>query len=397
MRRLSRPSAAALVPPVPSLLSALAVLPVLATALFGSPAAAATAPVGGPLLGGAGVIVSAPAGVPKPPKVDAAAYVVADGTTGTILAAKAPHQRLRPASTQKTLLAVTLMDKLPADATYTAVWDDANVEGSRVGIVANGVYTTRNLWEALFLRSGNDAANALANLNGGVALTVAQMNGTAKDLQANDTHAVNPSGLDADGQYSSAYDLALFGRAALRNPAILQYTGMIKSQFPGKMPKAGKKRTTFEIYTEQKFVLHYDGAIGIKNGWTTKARNTLIVAARRGDRTILVTLMKANYQAWKQAAALADWGFRTAARTTPVGQLVEPLSTLPKPIDTPSASRGTPTAAQARVAPASRAGGGIGTGALASGAAAAVIVGGIALRGRARARSRRRTGPALRY
>jgi D-alanyl-D-alanine carboxypeptidase (penicillin-binding protein 5/6) len=279
-------------------------------------------PVGG--VAAQGLVVDLPVGVPAPPPVKVRSWVVADGTTGEVLAAKNAHLQMPPASTLKTLTALTVFPKLDVNRIYTATSEDANVEGSKAGIVPKGTYSVHQLWQALFLQSGNDAATALANANGGVEPTVAEMNAKAAELGALDTHAVTPTGLDEDGQLSSAYDLALLGRAALRIPELMQYAGTIRAKFPGKPVRTGKKRSTFELWTQQKFVVNYDGAVGIKNGYTTKAGNTLIAAATRGDRTIVVSLMRSQGTAWESAAALSDWAFHNAAKVTPVGTLVEP-------------------------------------------------------------------------
>jgi D-alanyl-D-alanine carboxypeptidase (penicillin-binding protein 5/6) len=295
MRSLARPAG-------PALLA----LFVGAAALVGPPAATAAATT---------------AAVPPPPKVHASAYVVADAGTGEILAARRPHTQYPPASTLKTLTALTVAPNLDPKAVHVATRADVDVEGSRAGLVPEGTYTIEQLFQALFLRSGNDAATALANANGGVPATVEAMNATAAALGAVDTHAVNPTGLDEPGQVSSAYDLALFGQAALKVPALMSYAGTISTKFPGKPAKPGHKRKTFELWTQQKFVTNYDGALGIKNGYTTQAHNTLITAARRGERTILVTLLKGDAGTWKEAAALSDWAFAYADRVTPVGRL----------------------------------------------------------------------------
>ncbi|MGZ4537336.1 MAG: D-alanyl-D-alanine carboxypeptidase family protein [Nocardioidaceae bacterium] len=315
--------------PTPRLFAATALACLLAGLLGtagAAPAAAdvVTPPVGGAKLASTGIVVDASPGTKPLPKLSAASYLLADATTGEVLAAKNPHGKLRPASTLKILTAVTLLPQLSADSVYTAKWEDANVEGSKVGIVPNGTYTVHNLFEGMFLMSGNDAANSLANAAGGVPQTVAAMNAKAKELGALDTHVVNPSGLDADGQVTSAYDLALFARAGLDRVDFRGYAGTVKSQFPGKMPAAGKPRPTFEIYTQNKLVRGYDGAIGVKTGWTTLARGTFVGAATRGGRTLVATVMHTGPKAWKESAALLDWGFANGGRVTPVGTLVRP-------------------------------------------------------------------------
>ena len=276
--------------------------------------------VGGERLASDGLVVEAPGAAPLP-RLAAASWVLADLDTGEVLAAKNPHGRLRPASTLKILTALTVLPRLDPQATYVAQWEDANAEGSRVGLVPDATYSVHNLLEALMLVSGNDAASALANAAGGVDATVAAMNRTARDLGALDTTARNPSGLDAPGQLSSAYDLAVLTRAAMAREDFRAYATTVRSQFPGKMPKAGKKRRTYEIYTQDRLLLNYRGAIGVKTGWTTKARGTFVGAATRGGRTLVATVMLTDFEAWKESAKLLTWGFRNAAATTPVGTL----------------------------------------------------------------------------
>ncbi|MGZ4594085.1 MAG: D-alanyl-D-alanine carboxypeptidase family protein [Actinomycetes bacterium] len=276
--------------------------------------------VGGAALASHGVVVDAP-GATRLPKLSAGSFVLADLDTGDVLAARDPHGRLRPASTLKVLTAVTLLPQLDPEAVYRAQFADANAEGSKVGIVPDATYTVHELFQGMFLMSGNDAASALANAAGGVGSTVAQMSTTARQLGALDTTVRNPSGLDAPGQYTSAYDLALFARAGLQRPDFRAYITTVKSQFPGKMPKAGKPRKTFEIYTQDRLLLNYRGAIGVKTGWTTKARGTFVGAATRGGRTLVATVMHTGQASWKESAALLDWGFANAARARPVGTL----------------------------------------------------------------------------
>lgn len=285
------------------------------------PAAAADpTAVGGDLLASAGVVVNAP-GAAALPEVKAASWVLSDLETGEVLAARNPHARLRPASTLKILTALAVLPRLDPAATYTAQWEDANVEGSKVGLVPDATYTVHNLIEALFLVSGNDAASALANAAGGLEPTVALMNKTAADLGALDTTVVNPSGLDAPGQLTSAYDMSVLTRTAMAREDFRGYATTVKSQFPGQMPRAGKVRKTYEIYTQDRLLLNYPGAIGVKTGWTTKARGTFVGAATRGGRTLVATVLNTDVDAWRESAALLTWGFRNAALAEPVGTL----------------------------------------------------------------------------
>ena len=291
--------------------------------------AALAEPIGGPQLAGNEVIVDPGPGASEVPDVPVSTWVLADLDTGAILAAKGPHVQRAPASVLKTLTAVTLAERLDPNFVYTTTYDDIAVEGSRVGLVEDATYTVRELFFGLFMQSGNDCASALANANGGIDATVAQMNQEAQRLQAYDTVAMNPSGLPADGQVTSAYDLALIAREGLSRPDIFEYANTrVIEDYPGYMPdKPGDPRPTMAIATQNPlFIQGYEGAIGLKTGWTTEAGRTFVGAAKRGDTSLVVTLMNVDGEIYDSAAALLDWGFANISEVTPVGYLVDPVS-----------------------------------------------------------------------
>ncbi|MGQ0632059.1 MAG: D-alanyl-D-alanine carboxypeptidase family protein [Sporichthyaceae bacterium] len=303
------------------------------TAPTSSPATPAIAPlrsdIGGPRMAETGFI-TAP-GAPALPATSAAAWVVADADTGEVLAARDPHRKLRPASTLKTLLALTMAPRLDVTDTYVADREDAEQIGTRVGLWPGHTYRIDDLWYALMLRSGNDAANALAKAGGGtLERGLAMMSAEARRLQAHDTTVVNASGLDADGQFSSAYDLALWGRAALSRGDLRHYISSVRHAFNATAVPADSPFTDERMYvrTENRLVLNeFPGAIGVKMGYTTKAQNTMIAAAQRDGRTIVASLMfTPGGRITTDAAALLEYGFATAGLIAPVGQLVEPLS-----------------------------------------------------------------------
>jgi serine-type D-Ala-D-Ala carboxypeptidase (penicillin-binding protein 5/6) len=279
-----------------------------------------TATVGGAQLASTGLVLDAPGAKPLP-KLTAGSFLLADLDTGDVLAARNPHGRLRPASTLKVLTAITVLPQLDPNAVYTVGSADANAEGSRVGVVPDATYTVHQLFQGMFLVSGNDAASALANAAGGQRQTVARMNATAKRLGALDTTARNTSGLDAPGQYTSAYDLALFARAGLARQDFRDYVTTVKAQFPGKMAKKGKTRKSYQIYTQDRLLLNYHGAIGVKTGWTTKARGTFVGAATRNGHTLIATVMHTKVSSWVESRSLLEWGFANIAATRPVGSL----------------------------------------------------------------------------
>ncbi len=287
---------------------------------------AVTDPIGGAQLAQPGVIVNLGPGVPAPPAMPGASFLVADMDTGQILVARAPHTPRLPASTLKALTALTLIPRLDASAKILVEPQDVRVEGSRFGILAGTAYSVPTLFRGLLLASGNDAASALARANQSVAVTLTEMNATAADLGAFDTVAKDPSGLDKPGQTSSAYDLALIGRAAMRLPDFRGYVSTKTATVPGGRSSDGKTTPAFRINNHNRLLYNYQGAIGIKNGYTIAAKQTFIAAARRAGKTYIVTEMASPNGSWRPTAALLDWAFAHGTQVTPIGELVEPGS-----------------------------------------------------------------------
>lgn len=286
-------------------------LALISTGLLAGPSAA-SADVAVP---GSGV--TAPSGAPPlPTALTAASWLVADLDTGEILAARDAHRQLLPASTLKVLTALTLIPRIERTSVIEPTFDDVNVEGSRVGLVEGIRYPAYHVFRGLLMTSGNDAANALATAAGGRALTAQSMNEEARRVGALNTRAVNTSGLDAPGQLTTAYDLAAITRAAMELPDFRIYASTKRSTILGRMGKP------LRITSHNRLLFNYDGSIGIKNGYTAKAGGTLVGAATRNGRTLLVTALKAKPRVWPEVAALLDWGFAaTSAGVQPVGEL----------------------------------------------------------------------------
>ena len=291
--------------------------------------------VGGDLLTGKGKIVSLGVGSDPLPAVRAKTWVVANADTGEILAAKGPHVLRAPASTLKTLTALTLMPQLDPTTPIKAKKRAVNTYGSKVGLVRGRTYSANDLFYALLLPSANDAAMALAQGAGGLKSTLNQMNQVADSLGAFDTVAKNPSGLDSPGQVSSAYDLATIGRSALDLPYLREVVGSKKYKFPNK-----KKSKT--VYTQNRMLLgNFTGTIGLKTGYTTNAGRTFIGVAKRKGTTYIVSLMGIKEASADAAEKLLSWAFANGGTVTPVGVLGQ--NTLPAQ-SSASISQGAATA-----------------------------------------------------
>jgi len=334
--------------------------------------------VGGARLGTGGLALP-PKAKPLPKDISARGWVIADLDTGDVLAARNPHGRYPPASTLKWLTALTLLPKLDKHKRVVCSYADVDVDGTRVGLVQNGRYSVDLLFQAMLMASGNDAANTLARVAGSVPSTVAAMNATARSIQAYDTHAATPSGLDGPHQLTSAYDLALIGRADLARADFRKYT----AQKLGTIPAQGTKYHSFQFANDNKLLYNYPGAFGGKNGFTDAAHHSFIGAAKHGDRRLIVTMMYGEHKPDNisaQAGRLLDWGFALPRTAAPVGSLVAAAGTA----GTPSASAPAPASGSPAAAAAHRdaAGSGNPTSAIALllAAALAVLLGALAVR-----------------
>ncbi|MFB0614659.1 D-alanyl-D-alanine carboxypeptidase family protein [Streptomyces sp. AGS-58] len=292
-----------------------------------APPAPRTATPGPALLYRSGTQVRPRRGAPAVPEVSALSWLVADAGSGEVLAAGDAHRRLPPASTLKTLFALTVLPALPGGMRHTVRYEELEdvAEGSSlVGVEEGHTYEVADLWRGVFLSSGNDAVHVLASLNGGWDATAARMQVKARALGALDTHVVSPDGYDTPGQVSSAYDLAVFGRAGLADPAFARYCATPEARFPGDGSPYEIENTN-RLLTGEDGVASYPGLVGIKNGYTSNAGNTLVAAARRGGRTLVVTVMNpqsgGGFAVYEEARALLDWGFAAAGQVDPVGSL----------------------------------------------------------------------------
>ena len=296
------------------------------SAVAGEPARART--IGGESLASNGLVVNALAGAPSlPTNLPADSWLVANLTTGEVLAAKAPHARFLPASTLKLLTAATLIPRLNPNVYVPVSYADEVVDGTRAGLTVGMKYKVSTLFQCMLEMSANDAAQALAHAYGGIKETLQAMNAEARVLQANDTHADTPSGLDGPGETTSAYDLALIAQADFQMPAFRHYITQVSSEIPARHHRHFQIQSHNDLLTTHP----YRGDIGGKNGYTDAAQATYVGAATRHGQTILVTLMHAYPVWWPMATDLLNWGFKANGKVIPVGHLVQPLQP-PQPV-----------------------------------------------------------------
>jgi D-alanyl-D-alanine carboxypeptidase (penicillin-binding protein 5/6) len=231
------------------------------------------------------------------PEVTAQAAIVSDVASGQILAEKNAHQRLAPASTTKIATALVALQRGQLEE-QVVVHESALIEGAKMGLSSGQVVTLEELLYGLLLRSGNDAATAIAQHIGGSADSfVEMMNQEAEDLGLTDTHFINPHGLDAPNHYASAYDLMMIARQALANPTFAEIVSTQEYTFRGR-----------RLSNRNELLGNYPGADGVKTGTTSEAGECLVASATRDGHQVLVVVLGTEDR-YGDASTLLDYYF----------------------------------------------------------------------------------------
>lgn len=220
-------------------------------------------------------------------EVNAEAAVVMDADSGRLLYAQNPDKRLANASTTKIMTALLTLEQPDQDRYFTVDSDAIQVEGTTMGLQPGDSVTLHQLAAGMLLPSGNDAANAAAvEIAGSEEAFVRLMNQRAAELGLENTQYRNPSGLDAEGHYSSARDLATLAAHALENEGFADIVSKQEIRMAFGNPPYNRS-----LYTTNKLLERYPYAIGVKTGYTDDAGLCLVTAAEKdGTRLIIVTL-----------------------------------------------------------------------------------------------------------
>lgn len=252
----------------------------------------------------------------EPPPVDAGAVILVDALTGQVLYERNADQRLPMASTTKIMTALLAIERGDLDQVITTSENAWGVEGSSLYLALGERRTLRELLYGLMLRSGNDAAVAIAEgLAGSVPEFVAWMNRRAGELGLRNTHFTDPHGLGGTDHYTSARDLATLARIAMRNPVFREIVGTREYRMP--WPEQGGERV---LYNHNKFLWRYEGATGVKNGYTTAARGALVASAERDGVELIAVVLAAHPVAmYSDVARLMDWAYARFEPLTLVG------------------------------------------------------------------------------
>ena len=263
------------------------------------------------------------------------AALLMEKTTGQILYTQNEHEQLEPASVTKVMTLLLTMEAIDSgtihyDDVVTVSADAAGMGGSQVFLAEGEQITVEELLKAVCVASGNDAAVALAEKVAGVhELFVEQMNRRAAELGMEDTHFVNCTGLTAEGHVTSAHDIALMSRELiLHHPDIRRFTTIWMDTI---------RNGAFQLANTNKLIRFYDGATGLKTGYTASAGYCISATAERDGMELIAVIMKAPDKdtRTKDAKALLNYGFSTYALVSAVPQ--KPLTPVPVAMGTADA------------------------------------------------------------
>lgn len=249
-------------------------------------------------------------GSPAPEPV-AAAWLVANVDTGDVVASHGEDVVNSPASVQKLLTALALVDELPdKQKKYRASQDDVTIDGTRVGLLYDNDYTIDTLFHAMLMSSANDAAHALGEAVGGQHAALELMRAKAQQLGMDSTKVGTTSGLDAPGQGTTVVDLLKLTHAFLDNDYLMRIVQTENMEFPGGFDH--DKNTLvkgFQIQNHTKMVGRVDGALGLKNGYTQAARGSFVGVAKRGGTTYAAIVLRAENKTREADTDLLNWAF----------------------------------------------------------------------------------------
>lgn len=237
--------------------------------------------------------------------LSAESAVVMNAQTGEVVFEKNPYEKRGMASTTKIMTALLAVESGNLKRTTKAISSDVAVEGTSIGLKGGDEVSLDVLVKGMLLESGNDAANVTATMLGpGKDKFVSLMNKRAKEIGMQSTCFRNPSGLTEDGHYSTAYDMALLASEAIRNKNFREYCGAKKLTVSYGTPE---KAVTF--YNHNKFLNSYDGAIGVKTGFT-KASGRCLVTAVQKDGALLVAVTLNAPDDWNDHKKMYDYSLK---------------------------------------------------------------------------------------
>lgn len=252
---------------------------------------------------------------PEGPSVYAEAAIVMEASTGLVLYEKNINQSYYPASITKILSALIIIENSSPGELVTFSHDavfKVDLDSSRIGIDVGEQLTIQQCLYGILLESANEVTYAAAeHVAGDMPTFINMMNERAKEIGCKNTNFTNPHGLPDDDHYTTAYDMALITREAMKNETFRKITSTRTYQ----IPPTNKQAETRYLRNHHKFILKqdytYDGAIGGKTGFTSKARYTLVSMAKRGDLELISVVLKVDSLShqYEDTIKLLDFGY----------------------------------------------------------------------------------------
>lgn len=252
------------------------------------------------LLFNCSIIASAEA----PLDVSAKSAVVICADTCEVVYSKNMNEQLSMASTTKIMTSIIALEYGAVDELQTVTNDMIAVEGTSIGLLESDEISLKTLVKGMLLESGNDAANAVAHIIGGdIPTFVAMMNNKAKEIGMYSTSFETPSGLDGEHHYSTAFDMAVLGAYAIKNP---EFKSICEDEsdvvYYGNPPYR-------RVFTNHNKLLElYDGAFGIKTGFTKKSGRCLVSAVCKDGKTLVAVTLNAPDD-WNDHIKMYDYAF----------------------------------------------------------------------------------------
>ena len=238
------------------------------------------------------------------PSVSAKSAVLIDGESGELLCSKNPDERLPMASTTKIMTALVAIEEGDLSSVVEIPREAVGVEGSSIYLYEGEKLTLEQLLYAVLLESANDAATAVAiHIGGSVESFAALMNEKAAELHLENTHFENPHGLDSEQHYTTARELAIIASEAMKNPKLREIASTKKITIPLNNTEGVRL-----LINHNRLLKSYEGAIGVKTGYTKKSGRCLVSAAERDGLTLICVTLSAPDD-WRDHTALLNYGF----------------------------------------------------------------------------------------
>jgi len=242
---------------------------------------------------------------------NAKSAILMETSTGTILYEKNKDDKVAVASLTKMMAQIIILEEIEKG---TLTWEEeikvspnaAGYGGTQIYLQPGEIMTVRDLMKGISMASANDATVALAErIAGSEEAFVKMMNEKSKELGLKNTNFVNPTGLDENNHYSSAYDMGLIAIELLKHEQILEFSSVYEDYLRVDTPNK------FWLVNTNKLVRFYDGADGLKTGFTDNAKYTMAVTAKRNDMRLLAVVLgeEVSKTRNKETTELLDYGF----------------------------------------------------------------------------------------